>query len=585
MNRFVVAEPLWCTGCNTCLAACSDVHKTQGLQQHPRLALAKTSTITAPVVCHHCEEAPCLQVCPVNAISQRDDAIQLNESLCIGCKLCAVVCPFGAISASGSRPVNAHAQYVFQAEGSLKNGEENVLPQHALLRWEPGVQTVAVKCDLCDFLPEGPACVRACPNQALRLITDDSLQRQMKEKQRLAASWFANGGEDPISANLRVVVLRLILFNVPMNYSHDNWSAILAHIGKPEELDTSARNAGALTRRREIRDAATLLRLGLAYGPGGMSLREVTAWAQLHDVATLSDVALLKRLRNAADWFGILAAQTLAVRAAVTGCTSGKRLRLVDGTAISAPGGGSAEWRLHMGYDPHTCQFTDFELTDSRDAERLDRFAQTADEIRIADRGFGSRPECIRSLAFGEADYIVRVHWRGLRWLTAEGMRFDMMGFLRGLDCGKNGETTVMIGNSGNKKAGAPFPARLIAVSLPPEKALISKTRLLSENRRKGRVVQAETLEAAGHVLLLTSLPEDEYSAEQVADCYRLRWQIELAFKRLKSLLHLDALRAKEPELAKAWIFANLLAAFLIDDIIQPSLDFPPRSAGSEKKN
>ncbi|HAW7362288.1 TPA: IS4 family transposase, partial [Escherichia coli] len=148
-----------------------------------------------------------------------------------------------------------------------------------------------------------------------------------------------------------------------MNYSHDNWSAILAHIGKPEELDTSTRNAGALTRRREIRDAATLLRLGLAYGPGGMSLREVTAWTQLHDVATLSDVALLKRLRNAADWFGILAAQTLAVRAAVTGCTSGKRLRLVDGTAISAPGGGSAEWRLHMGYDPHTCQFTDFELT------------------------------------------------------------------------------------------------------------------------------------------------------------------------------------------------------------------------------
>ncbi len=60
-----------------------------------------------------------------------------------------------------------------------------------------------------------------------------------------------------------------------------------------------------------------------------------------------------------------------------------KRLRLVDGTAISAPGGGSAEWRLHMGYDPHTCQFTDFELTDSRDAERLDRFAQTADRYAL----------------------------------------------------------------------------------------------------------------------------------------------------------------------------------------------------------
>ncbi len=68
-----------------------------------------------------------------------------------------------------------------------------------------------------------------------------------------------------------------------------------------------------------------MLQLCYVAAAGGMSLREVTAWAQLHDVATLSDVALLKRLRNAADWFGILAAQTLAVRAAVTGCTSGKR--------------------------------------------------------------------------------------------------------------------------------------------------------------------------------------------------------------------------------------------------------------------
>ena len=80
----------------------------------------------------------------------------------------------------------------------------------------------------------------------------------------------------------------------------------------------------------------------------------------------------------------ILAAQTLAVRAAVTGCTSGKEIASCRWNSNQCARGGSAEWRLHMGYDPHTCQFTDFELTDSRDAERLDRF-KTADEIRIAD--------------------------------------------------------------------------------------------------------------------------------------------------------------------------------------------------------
>lgn len=98
-----------------------------------------------------------------------------------------------------------------------------------------------------------------------------------------------------------------------------------------------------------------------------------------------------------------------------------------------------------------------------------------ADEICIADWGFGLRFECICLFAFGEADYIVWVYWRGLRWLIAEGMRFDMMGFLRGLDCGKNGEIIVMIGNLGNKKVGAFFLACFIAVLFFFEKVLISK--------------------------------------------------------------------------------------------------------------
>ena len=123
-----------------------------------------------------------------------------------------------------------------------------------------------------------------------------------------------------------------------MNYSHDNWSAILAHIGKPEELDTSARNAGAPTRRREIRDAATLLRLGLALRPWGC-----------HYVKSPYGLSSMT-LQHYLTWFPEAAAEcrrlvwhtcrtnTCCTRRKVTGCTSGKRLRLVDGTAISAPG-------------------------------------------------------------------------------------------------------------------------------------------------------------------------------------------------------------------------------------------------------
>ncbi|WP_109614978.1 IS4 family transposase [Pseudaminobacter salicylatoxidans] len=356
----------------------------------------------------------------------------------------------------------------------------------------------------------------------------------------------------------------------------DDWSRVLARIGKPADLNASARNAGALIRRREVRDAATLLRLGLGYGPGGMSLREAAAWAQIQGIAELSDVALLKRLRRSADWFGMLAGQALADRAGARSDMGERMLRLVDGTTISAPGSRSADWRLHMGYDPRARRFTAFELTDGKEAERLDRFEPVANEIRIADRGFGARPECIRSLAQGVGDYVVRVHWRGLRWLDPAGGRFDMMGFLRGLGDRESGETTVMVGRGWNREPWTPFPARLIAVQLPPDKVQSSKARILNDNRRKGRVVQPKTLEAANHVLLLTSLDPDEYPAERVGALYRLRWQVELAFKRLKSLLHLDALRAKDPELARAWIFTNLLAAFIIDDMVQHTLDSPP---------
>lgn len=102
MNTFIAIEPDRCIGCGTCLAACSHGHRVAGLQAEPRLALTFTPQVTAAVTCHQCEGAPCLAVCPVDAIKRTEEAIVVNEQTCIGCKLCAVVCPFGAIHPSGT---------------------------------------------------------------------------------------------------------------------------------------------------------------------------------------------------------------------------------------------------------------------------------------------------------------------------------------------------------------------------------------------------------------------------------------------------------------------------------------------------
>ena len=106
MNRFVIADSTLCIGCHTCEAACSETHRQHGLQSMPRLRVMLNEKESAPQLCHHCEDAPCAVVCPVNAITRVDGAVQLNESLCVSCKLCGIACPFGAIEFSGSRPLD-----------------------------------------------------------------------------------------------------------------------------------------------------------------------------------------------------------------------------------------------------------------------------------------------------------------------------------------------------------------------------------------------------------------------------------------------------------------------------------------------
>jgi Transposase DDE domain len=356
----------------------------------------------------------------------------------------------------------------------------------------------------------------------------------------------------------------------------DHWPEVSARFPADFDVEATARSRGAFTRKREIKSAETLLRLALAYGGCGMSLRETCAWAEAGEIASLTDPSLLDRLCKAAPWLGDLVAALIAEQAKVpAGRWAGYRLRALDGTSICEPGADRTTWRLHVGYDLATGQVDQLELTDLHGAENLQRLTYRPGDIVMADRCY-ARPRDLRPVMDADADFIVRTGWNSLRLLQPDGEPFDLFAALSA-QVEQEGEAQVRV-DEGNKGASRsePLTLRLIIRRKDPEQSEAEVKRLLKDAKKRGKQPDPRSLEAAKYILLLTSLPAGAFPPTDILTLYRFRWQIELAFKRFKSLAGLDKLPAHKPELARAWIYARLIVAIIAEQIAGQVPDSPP---------
>ena len=333
------------------------------------------------------------------------------------------------------------------------------------------------------------------------------------------------------------------------------------HLPPGFDLEQTARLRGAFTRARGIKDAATLLQLAMGYGGCGMSLRETCAWAAAVGLAELKDPSLLDRLCNAAPWLGdIVAALAARQEAILPGKRwAGYRLRALDATTICQPGADRTSWRLHVGYDLATGQVDQIELTDGRGAENLQRLAYRPGEIVLGDRIY-ARARNLRLVKEAGADFIVRMGWNALRLKHVDDRQLDLFATLKAQK-GEISEVKVRVCE--RRKGSEPFELRLVILRKNRSLWRVEKNRLIKNAKKRGKKLNPRTLEAARYVMLLTSLPADTFPPSDVLSIYRFRWQIELSFKRMKSIAGLDELAAKKPELARAWIYARLIA-FLV---------------------
>jgi electron transport protein HydN len=182
INGFVVANPHKCIGCQACEIACAVAHlgtsvATAGALEVPflpRLAVVKTPMVTMPIQCRQCDDAPCANVCPVEAITHQGDKIIVNTEVCIGCKTCMLACPFGAMDMA---PELEAGRPIYQEVLTREHAEGQVVKE----------KLVAYKCDMCNERIGGPACVEICPAAAFTIVKPAVMKESIKNKRTACA--------------------------------------------------------------------------------------------------------------------------------------------------------------------------------------------------------------------------------------------------------------------------------------------------------------------------------------------------------------------------------------------------------------
>jgi hypothetical protein len=338
----------------------------------------------------------------------------------------------------------------------------------------------------------------------------------------------------------------------------DDWTRMSERI--PVDIESLAQETKALQRKRKVKSAMDLLRMVLAYSVCDWSLRMVGMWATVIGLACLSDVAVRKRLRNTQVWLERIIGAWLQQWHTELGPRP-VVLRLIDATHVSQPGSRRTDWRLHADFDLGTFRISNVEVTDIKGGETLARHTVQANEVIVADRGYAHRRglgETLAALAY----VVVRINSTNLPLETQDGESFDLLRWLQAVpQSAPPCEARVWVVTPQGR-----FELRLIAKPLPKEVAEAARRRVRRYSRKKGYTPSQISLLAAGFVLLVTNLSVSAWATEQVLALYRLRWQVELLFKRLKSILNLDALRAKDPTLARVYLLGKLIGMLMLED-------------------
>jgi hypothetical protein len=354
--------------------------------------------------------------------------------------------------------------------------------------------------------------------------------------------------------------------------ANEEWLVLKTFL--PPDWRTLAVDTNALKGLRQDKSEENLLRTLLMHVGCGYSLRETAVRAQESGLANLSDVALLKRLRKSQDWFYEMCIRLFRERGLDLPKKRPSSLRLIDATTVKEPGKTGGLWRVHYSVQIPSLRCDFFKVTGTEGPGTGEGFwqipVQRGDHL-IADRGYSNMEGICKVCAAG-ARILVRLNQQAVRLEASTGRDFALLGKLRTLQrAGQVGEWDVELVTLQGRVRG-----RVCAVRKSEAAIRRAQKQLRRRASKKSQELQPETLEYAKYVVVFTTFLPEQYSAVEVLDWYRVRWQVELVFKRFKQIARLGHLPKHEDESAKAWLYGKLLVALLTEKLISQARALSP---------
>jgi hypothetical protein len=349
------------------------------------------------------------------------------------------------------------------------------------------------------------------------------------------------------------------------NAADEDWALLVSFF--PSKWKQLARSSDALKGLRQDKSAEEYLRVLLLHFGCGFSMRETVLRAKEAQLAQLSDVALLKRLRKSKEWLYQLCCTLFAERGIHSQQASNQVLRLVDSTVVKEPGKTGSLWRIHYSFQWPSMACDYFKITPIEglgNGESLQHYPIEPRQYLLADRGY-CQASGIHFVAQKDAYLTVRLNPNGIRMQSSSGRAFDLLKHLAPIN--KPGQINcwnVLIPLAKHKA----LPARLCVVRKSQAAIALAQRKLQRKASKNGSQLQPETLLFAQYVMVLSTFPKAEFPAHAVLEYYRFRWQIELVFKRFKQIAQLGHLPKYDDDSAKAWLYGKLFVALLTEKLI-----------------